>query len=166
MRSRSVHWRIPAGSSRSALALSSRRASTRSAAIVRWTSIGPSAVMKKNRSNRGASSSASNTLRSFKAKATYYYDKEYGATLAYFRTSGSPDDGLYNTGDPVTGSVNGRPDSSAWLLELDWLPRRDIRIAAQYTGYQKFNGASNNYDGFGRNASDNDTLYLVAWFMF
>ena len=114
----------------------------------------------------GGASSATNTLRSFKAKATYYYDKQYGGTLAYFRTSGTSDDALYNTGDPVTGSANASPDSNGWIFELDWLPRRDIRIAAQYTGYQKFNGARSNYDGFGRNARDNDTLYLIAWLMF
>jgi len=32
-----------------------------------------------------------------------------------------------------------------------------MRVGLQYTGYSKFNGASSNYDGFGRNASDNDT---------
>ena len=30
----------------------------------------------------------------------------------------------------------------------------------------KFNGASSNYDGNGRNAKDNDTLYLLAWLAF
>jgi hypothetical protein len=32
--------------------------------------------------------------------------------------------------------------------------------------YQKFNGAETNYDGYGRNASDNNTLYLLIWLMF
>jgi hypothetical protein len=27
----------------------------------------------------------------------------------------------------------------------------------------KFDGASSNYDGNGRNASDNNTLYLLVW---
>jgi hypothetical protein len=114
----------------------------------------------------GAATHLSNTLRSFKGKATYYYDRQYGATVAYFRTSGSADDALYDTGDPVTGSTNASPNSSGWIFELDWLPRRDVRIAAQYTTYREFNGASANYDGFGRNARDNDTLYLIAWLMF
>jgi hypothetical protein len=34
----------------------------------------------------------------------------------------------------------------------------------QYTGYTKFNGAKNNYDGEGRNAGDNNTLYTSVWF--
>ena len=33
-------------------------------------------------------------------------------------------------------------------------------------GYNKFNGADSNYDGFGRNASANNTLYALVWLMF
>jgi len=114
----------------------------------------------------GAASNASDTLRAFKGKITYYYDRQYGATLGYFRTTGSTDDAVYNTGEAVTGSANGSPNTSGYVVELDWLPRRDIRLAAQYTAYRKFNGASSNYDGSGRNASDNDTVFLLAWLMF
>jgi hypothetical protein len=32
--------------------------------------------------------------------------------------------------------------------------------------YDRFNGAGHNYDGFGRNASDNNTLFLLAWLDF
>ena len=77
----------------------------------------------------------------------------------------STDDLLYNTGAAVTGSVNGSPKSSGYIAELDWLPRRDFRLALQYTGYREFNGARSNYDGFGRNARDNDTLYFLVWWM-
>jgi hypothetical protein len=113
----------------------------------------------------GASNS-SNHLSSFKAKATYYYDQKYGATLAYFRTMGSADDGLYNSGQLITGSISGSPNTSGYVIELNWLPRRDMRIALQYTGYREFNGARRNYDGFSRDAKDNDTLFLLAWLMF
>src|SRR5262245_21590733 len=114
----------------------------------------------------GAASNPSDTLNTFRGKLTYYYDRKYGATLAYFRTYGSPDDALYNTGEAVTGSANGSPNSSGYIFELYWLPRRDVRIAAQYTAYRAFIGSSNNYDGFGRNARDNNTLYLLGWLMF
>jgi hypothetical protein len=33
----------------------------------------------------------------------------------------------------------------------------------QYTGYNQFNGAGRNYDGAGRNARDNNTLFLNVW---
>jgi len=36
----------------------------------------------------------------------------------------------------------------------------------QYTGYLHFNGAGKNYDGAGRNASDNNSLYMVVWIVF
>jgi hypothetical protein len=32
--------------------------------------------------------------------------------------------------------------------------------------YQKFNGLKQNYDSLGRNASDNNTLYLLGWVLF
>jgi hypothetical protein len=114
----------------------------------------------------GAASNSSDHLHSFKGKLTYYYDRQYGATLAYFRNSGDVDSNLYNTGDPVTGSATGSPKTSGYVFELNWLPRRDVRLVMQYTAYQDFNGARTNYDGFGRNARDNDTLYLLGWFMF
>ena len=43
------------------------------------------------------------------------------------------------------------------------LPIQYVRLMLQYTGYSKFNGASSNYDGAGRSASDNNTLFLNVW---
>ena len=105
-------------------------------------------------------------LYSLRMKATYYFEKKYGINLARFNIHGTADGGLYNTGEAVTGSGNGSPDSAGYILEFNFLPRRDIRLMFQYTHYSKFNGGSRNYDGFGRNASDNDTYYLLGWFMF
>ena len=36
----------------------------------------------------------------------------------------------------------------------------DSRIGLQFTFYNEFNGAGTNYDGNGRNASDNNSVYL------
>jgi hypothetical protein len=105
-------------------------------------------------------------LHAFRAKASYYFEKKYGVNLASFRIHGTADNGLYNTGDAITGSGNGSPDSAGYILELNYLPRRDIRLTLQFTHYSKFNGGSRNYDGFGRNPSANDTVYLLGWFMF
>ena len=114
----------------------------------------------------GAASDTSDRLKTFRAKLTYYYDRQYGGTIAYFHTTGTSDDTLYNTGEPVAGSASGSPNTSAYVFELDWLPRRDVRFAAQFTAYTRFNGATTNYDGFGRDAKDNNTFYLIAWLMF
>ena len=107
--------------------------------------------------------------------ATYIYLQTYTGTLGYFNTTGSQDTGLYQPG-PISGSANGKPNSDGWIMELDytpfgkpgsWLaPWANARFSLQYVIYNKFNGRNSNYDGDGRNADDNNTLYLLAWFLF
>jgi hypothetical protein len=36
----------------------------------------------------------------------------------------------------------------------------------QYTGFLKYNGATSNYDGLGRNPRDNNQLFLNLWLAF
>jgi hypothetical protein len=110
-------------------------------------------------------SNATNTLRTFRADGGFYTAKRMGATLAYFSTTGSQDPLLYAPG-PLSGSATGSPNSSGIITELNAMPWLNVRFAAQYVMYQKFNGAGNNYDGFGRNAADNNTLYLLTWLAF
>jgi hypothetical protein len=114
----------------------------------------------------GTPTNATDTLNTFRLGGSYYYQRKYGVGLGYFSTTGSADMTLYNTGLAVTGSSNGSPDSRGWTAELDYLPWQNVKFALQYTAYNRFNGASTNYDGFGRNASDNNTLYLLAWINF
>ena len=66
----------------------------------------------------------------------------------------------------MTGFANSKPDSKGWTMELDWVPYENTKLALQYTTYSKFNGGGTNYDGLGRNASDNNTLYLLGWINF
>ena len=66
----------------------------------------------------------------------------------------------------VIGFANNSPNSNGWIAELNYLPWQNVKLALQYIAYQKFNGAASNYDGSGRNASDNNTLYLLGWFNF
>ncbi len=108
-------------------------------------------------------SNPSDRLRTFKIKGSYYYERTYGATLGYFQTTGSADEGLYGTtasGDPNT------PNSNGYIVQLDYLPIQNVRLLLQYTGYGKFNGARSNYDGTGRNASDNNSLFFDVWVAF
>ena len=103
------------------------------------------------------------TLHTFKLKGSYYYQRKYGGTVALFQTTGSADGGLYGTnadGNALT------PNSSGYILELDYLPIQNVRLLLQYTGYTKFNGGRSNYDGTGRNASDNNTLFADVWVAF
>jgi|NGEPerStandDraft_6_1074524.scaffolds.fasta_scaffold08626_5 hypothetical protein len=107
----------------------------------------------------------SNDLKTMRIGASYYYHRVYGAALGYFSTTGSQDALLYVPG-PLTGFANNKPDSNGWTAELDWLPYQNTKLALQYTMYNKFNGGSTNYDGSGRNAKDNNTLYLLGWINF
>lgn len=100
--------------------------------------------------------------------ATYYYRRKYGATLGIFSTTGSNDATLYPAGATtgVVTSANGSPDTKGWMVELHYMPWLNTRLSLQDRQYTRFNGASTNYDGFGRNAGDNNSLYLLAWFNF
>jgi hypothetical protein len=123
----------------------------------------------------GGSSNPSDDLKTFRLGGSYYYQRFLGGALGYFSTMGSTDPALYAPvvssfvpplATSVVGFANGSPNSSGWIGELDYLPWQNVKIALQYTAYHKFNGASSNYDGNGRDASANNTLYLLGWFAF
>jgi hypothetical protein len=52
------------------------------------------------------------------------------------------------------------------MAELNYVPWLNTKFSLQYTAYSKFNGGSSNYDGFQRNASDNNSVYALLWFAF
>ncbi|MBI5042028.1 MAG: hypothetical protein HZB57_12765 [Gammaproteobacteria bacterium] len=114
---------------------------------------------------QGATANSSDDLTTIKANAHYAYQHRYGGGLGYFSTFGDTDVLKYMI-DPVMGSANGSPNTRGWMLELDYLPWDWTKFAVRYTDYEKFNGAATDYDGFGRNAADNNTLYLMGWFLF
>ena len=107
--------------------------------------------------------------------ATYYYQKTYGITFDIQSTSGSRDAIIYAP-SPVGGSANGSPNSMAFITELDWVPFgksdswkapfANLKLGVQYTAYTQFNGGNSNYDGSGRSAGANNTLYAFAWLAF
>jgi hypothetical protein len=114
-------------------------------------------------------------LHTFRAHAYYTFQQTYGVTLGYFQTTGSTDSGLYQPA-PITGRASGSPSSRGFITEIDYVPfgKADsflqpwlnVRLSVQYVAYLTFNGACANYDGFGRDASANNTLYLLSWFAF
>ncbi len=114
----------------------------------------------------GGSSNSSINLQTFKLAANYYYNRRYGISIGYFKTTGSTDALLYPSNAVVVGSASHSPDSDGWIGELDYVPWLNIKISLQYTLYTKFNGGDSNYDGFGRDAGDNNTLYISAVFNF
>jgi hypothetical protein len=113
----------------------------------------------------GAATNASNTLSTLRVDGSFYTGNRLGVTLGAFSTSGSQDALLYAPG-PVSGSQSGSPNSNGFIAQLDFLPWLNTRLELQYVMYSKFNGGGSNYDGSGRNASDNNTLYVLTWLVF
>ena len=127
---------------------------------------------------------ATDTTHVLRAKVTYVYQARYGGSIALFDLTGSTNSALQTSGfdpqtltitsDPnaaapstrVTGNLSGNPATRGWTLEAFWTPIQYLRVGAQYTGYTRFNGASTNYDGAGRDASANNTTYVLARFVF
>ncbi len=109
--------------------------------------------------------SASDTVNTTRLKLAYTYLAKYGGSASAFSADGTSN--VLNQ-DPtrVTGNVAGKPGTDGYTLEAFYLPLQNLRLGAQYTAYSKYNGASTNYDGLGRDASDNNTLFLYAWFAF
>ena len=119
----------------------------------------------------GLTTNASDRLRNFRVTGDYLYAKTYGAAVQYFVTRGDADALFY------ADSPNGAPDSDGANFQLYWLPlnrrggptfwpRSNVKLSLLYTAYGRFNGVRRNVDGAGRNARDNDTLYLEAWVAF
>ena len=137
-----------------------------------------------------ANTNASDRTNILRAKLTYIYHAKYGGSLGYFNRTGStntlnqtsgydPTTGLI-TSDPtgalgatalstrVGGNLSGNPATRGFTYEAFWMPvelsnYRYVRFGAQYTNYSKFNGAASNYDGLGRDAKDNNTLFFYVW---
>ena len=102
-------------------------------------------------------------LDTFLANAEFHFGNRYTGTFGWFDTQGTVDTTLYSL---ATGSANGDPRSAGYIANVSYWPWQNLQLAAQYTGYTRFNGAANNYDGSGRNASANNTVYLNAKFLF
>ncbi|MCU7491131.1 MAG: cytochrome C [Ignavibacteria bacterium] len=109
--------------------------------------------------------SASTALNSFNINGNIILHSQIGFSLGYFSITGDNNPAL-NAPVSVSGSASGSPNSSGLAFEFDYLPWLNTKLALQYIAYNKFNGGTSNYDGSGRNASDNNTLYLLTWVAF
>jgi hypothetical protein len=113
----------------------------------------------------GGATTKSNHLNTLKLDSTYHWRNKYSATGAVFSTTGNGDPLLYAPA-ALTGSNNGRPNTSGYIAQFAYWPVQNIDINLNYSGYWKFNGAGVNYDGAKRNASDNNTVYIALWVNF
>jgi len=104
-----------------------------------------------------------------KVDGTYHLGSHATATLAYFNTWG--DTGAYypgyvnGDGDALNPTGTGMdafdPDSNGWIAQAAYLPWENTKLTLQYTAFTKLDGSSK-----GSDTTDNNTLYLLAWFVF
>lgn len=113
----------------------------------------------------GGASPGSHHLNTFLANAEYHFGNRASGAFGWFDTSGTVDPALF-TQAAVSGSANGDPRGAGYIANFSYWPWQNLQLSAQYTGYTRFNGGNTNYDGAGRNANANNTVYLVARFIF
>ncbi|MBI3561937.1 MAG: hypothetical protein HY080_09515 [Gammaproteobacteria bacterium] len=90
-------------------------------------------------------------LNSLRVDGSYFWSSRLVGTLSHFSTNG--DSNTTTWGPGLT-----QPDSDGWSAEVSYLPWQNTKLTAQYRTYGKFDGTS-------AGAGNNDTLYLLAWFM-
>lgn len=111
--------------------------------------------------------SGSNSLDTnyFSIDGNWYYKHRYGLGVGFFSSYGQHSSyyqDVYGS-DVGTGyRSNSRPNTNGETVQVDWFPWQNTRFSLQYIAYNQFNGAVHNYDGHGRNASDNNTWLLNA----
>lgn len=111
----------------------------------------------------GNATKSSNHLNVFRLNGLYNLGHQLGFGLGYFLLNGSSNGNFYNEDQVLTKS--GSPNTNGFIGQANYYPWENVRLSLQYTAYLKFNGASSNYDGTGRDAVDNNTTYLLAWFV-
>lgn len=124
----------------------------------------------------GFASKQNGSLDTVRIRGAYTFRQTYSLDLSYGQTSGTADSVIYSFADPISGSRSGKPNNQALIAELSYAPFgkstsilstfANLRLAVQYVHYFQFNGGIRNYDGFGRNAVGNDTVYLNGWLAF
>jgi len=123
----------------------------------------------------GSANSPSEHLDQVRLDVSYVFQQTWSAGVGLFDVRGAADPTLYSAA-PLTGSNNGSPNSRGYILQLEAIPLGkmsswgrpwvNIRLGVQFTGYLRFNGGVSNYDGFGRSAAQNNSLFVFSWMAF
>jgi hypothetical protein len=92
------------------------------------------------------------SFRTLNLNGTYHFGSSETLSLGYVHTSG----GASNVGALPPGAGTG---TDAKIVEGAYYPWQNVRLSLQYVAYSKFMGTTSS-------ASDNNTLYLLGWFMF
>jgi len=113
----------------------------------------------------GGASQAAHHLDTGNASVEYHFGQRISAQFGGFWIAGTMDPLLFAPA-AESGSANGSPRSSGYITTFSVWPKQNIDLAVSYTAYNHFNGGTTNYDGSGRNAGDNNTLYVLTRFVF
>ncbi len=119
----------------------------------------------------GMASNPSDSLKTVKASVHYWYRRMVGGGVGLFDYQGDSDMLKYGMGGmpSAMGNASGSPDTRGWIVEANYLPLKNaqnLKLGLRYTAYTKFNGASHDYNGFGRDASDNNAWFGYVWLLF
>lgn len=120
----------------------------------------------------GSAANGSNHIDTLRFNAGYVYRQTWSASGGPFLIRGGRD-ALVFAPSPIGGSAGGSPDSRGYIGQLEYIPfgkassplrpLLNLRLGLQYTYYSQFNGGGAGYDGSGRSAHDNNTLFLFLW---
>ncbi len=120
----------------------------------------------------GLTSNPTDKLNQVTLTASYLYLQKVGITETYNGIWGNADPAIYAAA-PISGNANGKPNTTSFTTELDYypwnnggpsfMPWMNAKLFVEDTFYPVFNGLSHNYDGSGRNASDNDVIFTGIW---
>ena len=113
----------------------------------------------------GAADPGPHHLNASNVNAAYHFGNRFSGTMGWFLVDGTNDPLLYPQA-AVSGSANGGARSEGISANVSYWPFQNVDLAVQYTDDTRFNGGSTNYDGAGRDASDNNSVYLLARFVF
>lgn len=86
------------------------------------------------------------TVNYLRAKASFIYQAQYGATISYFDVS--------NSSNTFFASQTG---TRGWTPEVFWAPLQNVRVGTQYTVFNKKSA------GFSPKPNDNNTLFFYVW---
>jgi hypothetical protein len=71
-------------------------------------------------------------------------------------------DALWYSSGAGSSNVSGSPRTNLMAVELDYLASFYVKTSLQFYFHDYFDGAQINYDGKGRNATDNDAIFLTV----
>ncbi|MHB1676788.1 MAG: hypothetical protein ACYCSS_04515 [Sulfuriferula sp.] len=114
----------------------------------------------------GTAGSLPDTVNALRAKASYTYEAEYGASLSYFNVSNSSN----NAGLIHSGVINqstqmlSQTGVEGWTPEIYWLPVQNMRVGLQYTMFDKVDGVNTGaIDTFNGKASGANQVVFYVW---